>query len=392
MRDGAGIATGIDAGTGAGAVRRRRARRSGRPWSLAVGAGLVAVAAGAATAGAAIADASSAGAGTAGAATGRASSPLASPAIVVPLLTDAAIFFSPDSAAHFASPGVEILDHGRLIAREVALPAPEGRWRVTVLVTIRPEPKDERSVHDRWDRAGNIRLRRAGGPDLELARFITAYGGRTEHELDATHLAPLLRGRVTIAAFIDTWVAPAWRIDCALRFDPDSLADPPSWAAPAFYTDSFNAREHGDGAEATVEIPAGLRRVILKLFTTGHCTDGRDADEFISKANVVSVDGRVVHRFHPWRSDCRRFRDRNPYTTRWSDGSWSSDYSRSGWCPGVEVDPVEIDLTDHLTPGRHALRFVVEGMRPEDEQGHHGYWRISAHLAGWDHDPALWRN
>ena len=80
----------------------------------------------------------------------------------------------------------------------------------------------------------------------------------------------------------------------------------------------------------------------------------------ISKANVISVDGVVVARFHPWRDDCRRFRDRNPYCARWTDGSWSSDYGRSGWCPGKD--------------------------------GHYGYWRLSAHLVGWDRPPRLWLN
>ena len=47
---------------------------------------------------------------------------------------------------------------------------------------------------------------------------------------------------------------------------------------------------------------------------------------------VLAVDGVVVARFHPWRDDCLEFRDRNPYCARWTDGSWSSDYSRSGWC------------------------------------------------------------
>lgn len=147
-----------------------------------------------------------------------------------------------------------------------------------------------------------------------------------------------------------------------------------------------------DGAAAAVEIPPVMARVVLEYFSTGHCTDGRDADEFVSKANVISVDGVVVERFHPWRDDCRRYRDRNPYTSHWTDGAWSSDYSRSGWCPGLELEPVEIDLADHLTPGRHTIRFVIEDMRPKDAEGNFGYWWVSAHVVGWDRPPALWRN
>src|SRR5262249_20227261 len=124
----------------------------------------------------------------------------------------------------------------------------------------------------------------------------------------------------------------------------------------------------------------------------GHCTDGRDEDEFVSKANVISVDGHVVARLHPWRSDCRQFRDRNPYCARWSDGTWSSDYSRSGWCPGEVVTPTEIDLTDALTAGRHVVHIAIENMRPKDAEKNFGYWRVSAYVVGWDHPPRLWRN
>jgi hypothetical protein len=126
-----------------------------------------------------------------------------------------------------------------------------------------------------------------------------------------------------------------------------------------------------------------MKRVVLYYLSSGHCTDGRDDDEFVSKDNVISVDGVVVERFRPWRDDCRRFRDVNPYTRRWSDGWWSSDYSRSGWCPGDYVPAVTLDVTDHLKPGEHVVTFNVENVRPRDENDHYGYWRLSSYLVGW---------
>lgn len=313
-------------------------------------------------------------------------------ALKVDLFRDAPIRYRPDSTV---APGVQdlmVADHGRLVSRSLALPAAEAPVRITLHLSIRPVPKDERTVHDRWDRAGNIRLRLPGLPDLEILRFMTSYGGRTDHAADVTPLAPLLQGRRTVSAFIDTWVDPAWTVDASLWYEPDSTAERSSWVAPIYYTDGMTAKNAPDGEQVVVEVPDGLRRVVLMYYSTGHCTDGIDADEFISKANVISVDGSAVHRFHPWRADCRQFRDRNPYTTRWTDGTWSSDYSRSGWCPGTEVLPYEIDLTDHLVPGGHTVRFRVLNMRPEDEKGHFGYWRISGYLVGWDHEPMLWRN
>jgi hypothetical protein len=95
------------------------------------------------------------------------------------------------------------------------------------------------------------------------------------------------------------------------------------------------------------------------------------------------VDGRVVYRYRPWRDDCRELRAINPYCRRWSDGSWSCDYDRSGWCPGDRARPLELDLTDHLSAGEHQLEVQIENVRPRDEAGHFGYWRVSAQLIGY---------
>jgi hypothetical protein len=314
--------------------------------------------------------------------------------VTVAVFTDVPLEFRADSAAAEVAPavGVAVEDRGRAVHRTLDLPGIDGPCRITALVTVRPVAKSDREVHDRYDRAGSIRLVSDGAPDLEVVRFITPYGGRADYEVDVTALARLLRGRRTIRAQIDTWTAPAWRLDLSFRYARVADYDDPAWAAPVYFTTDFNRRDMPQGDSVRVTVPAGMARVVLRYLSTGHCTDGVDEDEFVSKANVISVDGAVVARLHPWRDDCRRFRDRNPYCARWTDGSWSSDYSRSGWCPGVEVLPTEIDLTDHLTPGTHTLRFVIEDMRPRDAKGNYGYWRVSAGLVGWDRPPRLWRN
>lgn len=302
------------------------------------------------------------------------------------------IRFHADSAAALATPGDSVSDRGRVVTRAADLPAPGMPYRVFADLTLHPIPKSDREVFDRWDRAGNIRLAVPGMPDLEVMRFMTSYGGETRHELEVSDLSPLLRGRQNLRAHVDTWVSPGWKVDFELRYVADTSYDNPSWAAPVYYTDSFNRQDMPRGFRTPVVIPPGLSRVVMKYVSTGHCTDGTDEDEFASKANVISVDGKVVARLHPWRSDCRRFRERNPYGARWTDGSWSSDYSRSGWCPGAEVPPTEIDLTDWLPQGRHVVEFQVEGMRPKDAKGNFGYWRVSSCLVGWDHPPKLWKN
>ncbi len=302
----------------------------------------------------------------------------------VTIFNDHHIHFTPDDPSRYDTELVTSDDNGRVATRTISLPEIDGPTRITAQLVIKPIPMDELVVYDKWDRAGHVSLRVDDTP-LELIKFITAYGGRTEYEVDLSHLAPLLTGPVIIDAFIDTWVSPAWQVDLTLTHAADSTAVNPDWAMPVLYEQSFTAETEADGGTAAeIEIPDGLDRVYLHYLVSGHCTDGRGADEFISKDNVLLVNGRVVYRYQPWRDDCGEFRAINPYTRRWSDGTWSSDYSRSGWCPGDIVEPLVLNLTDHL-PGNesHEIRLQIENVRPVDTSDHRGYWRTSAYLTGY---------
>jgi hypothetical protein len=222
---------------------------------------------------------------------------------------------------------------------------------------------------------------------VELVRFMTSYGGATAHEVDVTHLAPLLAGHCRFEVFIDTWVSPAWHVDVDLvaTAAPHGGVSVPAWSAGALFPDGGLTAAR-PAATAPITVPAGLRRLAVAAISTGHCTDGRDADEFVTRDNVLLLDGVEVHRWRPWRDDCGGLRHLNPYCARWSDGSWSSDYSRSGWCPGDVVPAVMIDLPPGLAPGVHELTWRVEDIRPaaaDDPDEHHGYWRVSAAVVGW---------
>ena len=294
------------------------------------------------------------------------------------------IYCDEGDPARFDTDSVKAREFGRVITRRVSLPGFDTPVSITGHVTVTPIAKDEGEVYDRWDRAGNVRLEIPGSPDIELIKFITAYGGRTEYNVDLSYLASLLTGDRVIKGFIDTWFTPAWKLDFSLTFAPDSEAINADWVRGLAFVELYTADTPGmKGIETAVEIPSSLNRILLHYYVSGHCTDGTDADEFVKKDNVIYVDGVVVYRYCPWRDDCRQFRAVNPYCRRWADGSWSSDYSRSGWCPGDIVAPLELDLTDHLTPGKHTIRFVVENVRPKDANGNFGYWRISSQLLGW---------
>ncbi len=294
------------------------------------------------------------------------------------------IHFLPDSSDKYGGDNLIVEDNGRHIQRKIIIPEYDLPVIIKAYVAIEPVAKDPRSVSDPWDRAGSIYLDGDGNADIELIKFITAYGGFTEFEADISHLAPLIKDECTFGAFIDTWLSPAWQVDFYLHFEPASDSINPAWSGALVNEQSYTSeKELAGGIISEIEIPQGLERVRLYYLASGHCTDGREDDEFITKDHVIYVDDIPAHRYRPWRDDCREFRAVNPYCAKWSDGWWSSDFSRSGWCPGDDVEPVILDLSDHLTAGTHIIRFMIEGIRPKNEDGHYGYWRISSYLVGW---------
>jgi len=285
--------------------------------------------------------------------------------------------------SNFETVRVSSQDNGREIITHAELPHWDSPVKITASVNLRPIPKDILSVHDSWDRAGHIRLIREDGPDIEIMKFMTAYGGKTEWEIDVSHLAPILKGSCSFVGWIDTWVSPAWRMDFYLEYESNEV-DNPDWIKPIFYKLSYELKDPGnEGLVTNVIIPDYLDNVELYYLVSGHCTDGRGADEFEPKDNVFYVDGNEVHRFRPWRTDCKQFRAINPYTRRWSNGDWSSDFDRTNWCPGDKVDPLQIDLNNYLSSGSHELKLAIENVRPVGDDGYLGYWRVSAYLVGW---------
>lgn len=307
------------------------------------------------------------------------------PPQTITLFQDNVIHFAPDDSTLYETAMVSALDAGRIITTHLELQRPSYPVRITARVTVKPMVKDIRNVWDRWDRAGNVRLRKPGQADIEIVKFVTSYGGRTVHEMDVSHLISQLDGACTFLGFIDTWVSPAWQMDFELVYEQVLRDEAPQWIAGLIYDESVTRERLATGPQTVqVVIPEGTHRVLMHYLVSGHCTDGINADEFQTKDNVITVDGQEVLRLRPWRDDCRQFRAINPYCARWSDGSWSSDCSRSGWCPGDVVPPVTVDLSAYLTPGRHQVGFAIEDIRPKGDDGHLGYWRVSSHLLGWE--------
>ncbi len=247
-------------------------------------------------------------------------------------------------------------------------------------------------------------------PPIELIRFITSFGVRhyneqvkvrglswedsTVYRVDVTDLAPVLRGDAWVGAFIGNYDKGGHVVSLSLRYHPNRreaapAADAPP--APRFALPLFNTcnvmemagQEYGrffgtDSLTVTFDVPPGARDCALRYVTTGH-GGWENGDEFVPKVNEVQIDDRTVARFVPWRTDCGAYRRYNPASGNFWNGMSSSDYSRSGWCPGAAVSAMLLPLPD-LTPGRHTVRVAIP-LGPAEGNSFSG-WNVSGVLVG----------
>ncbi|MDO9171176.1 MAG: PNGase F N-terminal domain-containing protein, partial [bacterium] len=223
-------------------------------------------------------------------------------------------------------------------------------------------------------------------PPVELLRFITPFGVRhfndqvtvcgiawedsAVYRADVTDLAPVLRGDAWIGVFIGNYDQGGHAVSLTLRYHPnrreaEAGEAPRRFALPLFNTCNvleMAGQEYGrifaaDSLTVDFEVPDGARDCVLRFITTGH-GGWENGDEFVPKVNEILIDGRTAARLVPWRSDCGAYRRLNPASGNFWNGMSSSDFSRSGWCPGAAVSAVPVPLPG-LTPGRHTVRVAI---------------------------------
>lgn len=244
-------------------------------------------------------------------------------------------------------------------------------------------------------------------PPVELVRFFTPFGVRgfndrrtvpgliwqdsAFYKAEITRYLPLLRGEVWIGAFIGNYDRGGHRLSLRLKYYPETRdlefpAQPEKWISSVFNTlpilemagQQYGTMFDGDTISVEVDIPEGLSSLQMTFITTGHGGWG-GGDEFNPKLNELLVDGRRVWSFVPWRTDCGTYRQYNPASGNFWNGLSSSDYSRSGWCPGSVSEPLVIPL-DGLAAGRHTFSVTVPLGQPEG--GSFSHWNISGVLTG----------
>ena len=245
-------------------------------------------------------------------------------------------------------------------------------------------------------------------PPVELMRFFTPFGvghfnermagygidwaDKTYYRQEVSDLAPLLQGDVLIGVWIGNYDAGGHIVSLDLKSYPNDYSVSDSCGERTYIRALFNtcnvlemAGQNYGKLFATdslstwggVWIPKNAKRVLLRYISTGHGGWG-EGDEFVPKTNTILIDGKPAFTHTPWRQDCGCYRDLNPVSGNFWNGLSSSDFSRSGWCPGTATQPVYFDLTPWADGHEHTLTVAIPQGKPVE--GMFSHWAVSGVL------------
>ncbi len=239
-------------------------------------------------------------------------------------------------------------------------------------------------------------------PPIELIRFYTPFGVNAYNDKvkisgyhwedsvtyvqDVSNLLPQLKGDVWIGAYIGNYDKKGHTISLKLNYYKENRDSSNLWVSSLFNTLNImemSGQNYGrlfgnDSLTTRFFVPDSVKDLRLSYISTGH--GGWDGgDEFNPKKNTIYLDGKKVYAYTPWRTDCATYRLENPSSGNFSNGLSSSDYSRSGWCPGTTTNPVFIPLPD-LTPGWHTMTIAIPEGKPAGKS--FSFWNVSGVLLG----------
>ncbi len=249
-------------------------------------------------------------------------------------------------------------------------------------------------------------------PPVELMRFFTPFGvgqfndrvqldgldwqDEAYYKQEVTDLAPLLQGEVWIGIWIGNYDRGGHTVTLDIKSYPGAPSAEVDSNASRYCSSLFNTcnvlemagQNYGrlfatDSLTTRFAIVDTSMSYRLRYIATGH--GGWDGgDEFNPKTHTLLIDGKPAFTFTPWRTDCGRYREWNPVSGNFWNGLSSSDFSRSGWCPGTATQPVYFDLMEYFrregipAKGQHTLTVAIP--QGEPQAGSFSHWCVSGIL------------
>ena len=207
-----------------------------------------------------------------------------------------------------------------------------------------------------WDYLAYLWIYDANDQRVELARFITSYHREGRAIVDVTPaMAHLLAGglRKFRWEFAPEWNTQPTSTYLSLRFSRRGKGYRPARVTPLFTGGAFGP-DYNNGREP-VQVAVGADAVHTELFAiiSGHGADFEQCAEFCDHHHLFAVNGRIFEQGYPMVGDvlgCAKQIDKGVVPNQW--GTWW--FGRGGWCPGQQVEPFRVDVTDIAAPGATA--------------------------------------
>ncbi len=243
-------------------------------------------------------------------------------------------------------------------------------------------------------------------PPIELVRFFTPFGvghfndrmkdygidwrDETYYRQEITDLYHF-DGDVVIGAWIGNYDGGGHIVTVDIKSYPNDYTIPEDntevsgLALPCFNTCNvleMAGQNYGklfatDSLTVIFKLYPETKSAKLRYISTGHGGWG-EGDEFVPKTNTILIDGKPAFTHTPWRQDCGCYRDLNPVSGNFWNGLSSSDFSRSGWCPGTATQPVYFDMTPWADGREHTLTVAIPQGKPVE--GMFSHWAVSGAL------------
>jgi len=207
-----------------------------------------------------------------------------------------------------------------------------------------------------WDYIVHLDLCDEADPtvcDVELGRWITTYAREGRWVIDASPLLALLGPGPRRFRFS---TGQGYLTTLALRLDHRGRGGTPSEATFLWAGGALDAGYAAAHPPLTVPIPADALRVELYAVISGHGWGAEVANcaEFCDHEHHFTVNGME------WVKDNPLAGTNEGCANRVSEGVVPNQFGtwffgRGGWCPGLEVAPWVVDVTDAVVPGEDAL-------------------------------------
>jgi len=218
---------------------------------------------------------------------------------------------------------------------------------------------------DDYDRIARMYICDEDGSNCnEIAKWITPFDRQPHHLTDISELLPVLKpGGMRIIKFQESgW--PNSLLTLKLRLYKnltDSEIYPqefiPAWNGTVLFNPDYGANR----SPIVFEVPENAEKVEFVSFMTGHGWGSAgcyNCAEFCNSRHDFIINGGVgeFQKAHPEASD-------NNYCMELSTivqgvvpnqyGTWG--YGRAGWCPGMDVAPYVIDITEFVSIGEENI-------------------------------------